>query len=52
MRGRWSASGLLYSDLPSKDETFAALEDSEVVALATSDDAPNLVDELDTDEQV
>ena len=28
------------------------LEDSETVALVTSDDAPDMVDELETDEQV
>ena len=29
-----------------------ALEDDEIVALVTSDDAPDLVDEVDTNEQV
>ena len=41
-----------FADLPGEDETFVALEDDEIVALVTSDDAPDRVDELDTDEQV
>jgi len=41
-----------FADLPGEDETFMALEDDEIVALVTSDDAPDLVDEVDTDEQV
>ena len=41
-----------FADLPGEDETFVALKDSKIVALVTRDDAPDLVDELDTDEQV
>ena len=41
-----------FADLPGEDETFMALDDDEIVALVTSDDAPDLVDEVDTDEQV
>ena len=52
MRGRSSRSSLRYSDFPGEDETFVPLEDSETVAFVTSDDAPDLVDELETDEQV
>ena len=41
-----------FADLPGEDGTFMAPEDDEIVAIVTSDDAPDLVDEVDTDEQV
>ena len=41
-----------FADLPGEGETFLALEDDESVALVASGDAPDLVDEVDTDEHV
>jgi hypothetical protein len=41
-----------YTDLPGEHESFTPLSDAELVQLVLSDNAPGLVDVLDTDEQI
>jgi hypothetical protein len=41
-----------YTKLPGEHESFTPLSDAEVVQLVLSDNAPGLVDVLDTDEQI
>jgi hypothetical protein len=40
------------ADLPGEDESFTPLTDVELVQLVLSDNAPGLVDVLDTDKQI
>jgi hypothetical protein len=41
-----------YAGLPGEDESFTPLTKAELVQLVLSDNAPGLVDVLDTDEQI
>jgi hypothetical protein len=41
-----------YADLPGEDDSFTPLTDAKLVQLVLSDNAPGLVDVLDTDEQI
>jgi hypothetical protein len=43
-------SAIDFADLPGEDEGFTPLTDTELVELVLSDNAPGLVDVLDTDE--